>query len=156
MAFGEAWAKLGDRLVGVFEKLASFLSRDRRKLLPQGEVVIGTYREDGIAADLRAKIVLGEAVPPDPDIFFDRIRLGRPFCGSCSRPMASIVRFMAGQVGYECRSCGVESSKDYRDLKNDALGAVRRDYLSFWSRYQDEIRHLTGGSRTFARAFSWA
>jgi hypothetical protein len=145
MAFGEAWAKLGDRLVGAGEKLVTWLTRDRRRLLPQREVVIGTYEEEGIAADLRAKIVLGEAVPPDPDIFFDRIRLGRPFCGRCSRPLDKIVHFMAGQVGYECRGCGVEASKDYVDLKNDALGAVRRDYLSFWSRYQDEIRHLTGG-----------
>lgn len=145
MALGEAWAKLGDRLVGTGERLATWVTRDRRKLLPQREVVIGTYREDGIAADLRVKIVLGEAVPPDLDIFFDRIRLGRPFCGSCSRPLDSISHFMAGQRGYDCRSCGVESSKSYRDLKNDALGAVRRDYLSFWSRYQDEIRHLTGG-----------
>jgi len=145
VAFGEAWAKLGDRLVGAGEKLVTWLTRDRRKLLPQREVVIGTYEQDGIAADLRAKIVLAEAVPPDPDIFFDRIRLGRPFCSGCSRPLDTIVRFMAGQVGYECRGCGVESSKDYRDLKNDALGTVRRDYLASWSRYQDEIRHLTGG-----------
>jgi len=51
----------------------------------------------------------------------------------------------ASTSGFGCRDCGTEIETDHDTLTNDVLGTVRRDYLSFWSRYQDEIRYLTGG-----------
>jgi len=145
VALGGEWAKLGERLLGTSERIGAFLTKDRRRDLTQREVVIGTYREEGIAADLRAEIILGERTPPDVDIFLDRLRLKDPYCTGCSRPMRSERAFMAGLVAYCCDSCGVKIPTSAGDLRRDALGAVRRDYLRCWSRYDEEIRHLTGG-----------
>jgi len=145
VAFGEAWAKLGDRLLGAVEKLGGFLTKDRRNALTQRQVVIGTYREDGVAVDLRAQIVLGERIPPDVEIFLDRVRLKAPYCTGCSRPMSSEQAFMAGLVAYRCDRCGVRIPTSAEDLRRSALGAIRQDFLRYWSRYEEEIRCLTGG-----------
>ena len=149
MAFGEAWAKLGDRLLGTVEKIGAFLTRDRRKLLPQRQVVIGTYQEDGLAVDLRAQIVLGERTPPDVEIFLDRVRLGQPYCPRCSNRLEEVLvdHWIPGYSGthYECYRCEIETPMDGDDLEGEVFGAIRRDYLRFWSRYDEEIQHLTGG-----------
>lgn len=145
MALGGEWARPTDRILRILQEVGSYFTKDRRKILPQREVIIGAYREDGIAIDLRAEIVLGERTPPDVQIFLDRIRLKDPYCADCSRPMRSKRAFMAGFVGYRCDRCEAEFPMGAGDLRRDALGAVRRDYLRYWSRYDEEIRHLTGG-----------
>jgi len=148
VAFGEAWAKLGDRLLGSVEKLVGFLTKDRRRFLPQREVIVGTYREEGIATDVRAEIVLGERIPPDVEIFLDRIQIGQPYCPDCSSQLEEVFveHWVPGYSGwhYECRRCGTEIAIDGDELRRAAAGAVRRDYLRYWSRYEEEIQHLTG------------
>jgi len=149
VAFGEAWAKLGDRLLGAVEKLGGFFAKDRRKVLTQRQVVIGTYREDGIAVDLRAQIVLGERIPPDVEIFLDRVEIGQPYCPDCSSQLEEVFleHWIPGCSGwrYECRRCETEVAIDGDELRRAAAGAVRREFGSYWSRYQEEIRCLTGG-----------
>lgn len=149
MAFGEAWAKLGDRLLGTVEKLGGFLTKDRRNALTQRQVVIGTYREGAVAVDLRAEIVLGERIPPDVEIFLDRLLVGQPYCSDCSSQLEEVFldHWVPGYSGwrYECRRCETEVAIDGDELQRAAAGAVRRDYLRCWSRYEEEIRCLTGG-----------
>jgi hypothetical protein len=135
-------------LLGTLEKIGSFFAKDRRKPLPQRMVVIGTHLDNGLAVALKAQIVLGENTLPDVEIFLDRIHLGEPYCPTCKRPLDKLrASWMAdcGHIGYECKTCETEIQKFPAALHNDALGAVRRGYLSLWERYENEIRDLTKG-----------
>lgn len=135
-----------DKLV---ELVAEWLRKDRRKTLPQREVVLGRFTKDErLVLDICAEILLGEEAPPKVELFLRRLRLGRPYCPRCLRPLDEWrAGWMAdfGQIGYRCPRCGTEIEGDEADLAADVDGAVRRDFPDYWRRYQTEIRRLTRG-----------
>ena len=135
-------------LENILNFFVEWLKRDRRKILPYKEVVIGTYQTNNLSVDIRAKIVLGENNQPDVGIFLDRIDIGRPYCPECYRPLneRNVVTFVGyAQIGYECRECRTEYEGDRRNLLDDVKGEIRRNYSTFWSRYKREIDLLTKG-----------
>lgn len=135
-----------ERLV---ELAAQWLRRDKRKTLPQREVVLGRFAKDErLLADICAEIVLGETRPPAVELFLRRLDLGRPYCPRCSRPLETWrAGWMAdfAQIGYRCPRCTTEIEGDDGEILDDIRGTVRREYPQYRSRYQQEIRQLTGG-----------
>jgi hypothetical protein len=136
-----------DKLVG---EIADWLKKDRRKELPECDVVIGRHHKTDLGVDICARIVLGEAVPPPPEIFLRRLYLGDPFCLRCLRPLDRWnTSWMAdsAQIGYKCPSCGTEIEGDVSSQLDDAKGHVRRDLEAYWRRYREEIDKLIGGRK---------
>lgn len=132
----------------IFSDIVKWLFKDRRKILPYKEVIIGTFKKDGLAVDIRAKIFLEEKVQPPVEIFLDRISIKNPYCTKCAR-ILDIVRasWMADflQTGYKCISCQAEIKIDYSDLMKEIKGEVRQKYSDYWQNYHEAIYDLTGG-----------
>ena len=132
------------------EKLGSaiihWISKDRRKVLPYSEGVIGTHSVERLNVAIFAKIFLLETVRPPVDEFLARLRLGDPYCCECSRPLDLWrASWMANgiQIGYKCPNCGSEIKKDWPALSKEVSATVRKAYDSYWSNYQKEIMALT-------------
>ncbi len=132
----------------VLNFLMEWEKRDRRKILPYEETVIGTYQTNDLSVDIRAKIILRESTQPNVEIFLDRIKIGRPYCPNCFRPLDYWnATWMADgiQMGYKCSVCRTEREGDRHKVLDDAKGEIRKNYSNFWSQYKHEIDSLTKG-----------
>lgn len=131
-------------VTAVFE----FLSKDRRKVLPYPEVVIGTYSAHGLKVAILANVVLSETGHPPVDQFLERLRIGEPYCAKCSRPLDLLrASWMADgvQIGYNCPDCGIEIRKDKLAIRKEVFAEVRRAYDFYRSNYREAIMALTRG-----------
>jgi hypothetical protein len=117
-----------------------------KKALPYSKVAIGVFGNEKLSVDIEADIVLDEDASPDVGNFLERIRLGDPFCPTCSRPLDDWKldwKADYAQIGYKCPTCGTESKGDSGDLLNDVHALVRKNYNSYWPLYHDKIMRLT-------------
>lgn len=128
--------------------LLTWVSKDRRKVVPYSEVRVGTYVTDRLKVDILAAIVLSDPAQPDVNLFLKRLTIEKPYCARCARPLDELrlswkVDF--AQVGYNCPNCQTEITKDPSDLRKDVHAEVRRAYDSYWRTYRDAIVALTKG-----------
>jgi hypothetical protein len=138
--------------IPVLDKLVELLSdvfrRDRRKVLPHPDIVIGSYRKTDLEVAIWAVIHLDETTQPDLEVFLRRVRKGDPFCPHCQRPLdewrASWMEDF-GQIGYQCRDCRTQIRGDAAALLDELRREVRKDFLSYWTRYQEKLGLMTGG-----------
>ena len=122
--------------------------RTEKEILPSDFVVIGTVRNQNLAIDIRAKIVLNENTQPNVELFLDRIQSISPYCPKCYRPLATKhASWMVDgvQVGYLCKNCKTEYDGNYKDVFDEVLAEVRRNFDNYWKIYRDEIEKMTKG-----------
>jgi hypothetical protein len=120
--------------------------RNERQTLPSDSVVIGTLNRDTLSTDIKAKIVLNESTKPHVNIFLDRIQRISPYCPRCYRPLdTKRASWEANgvQIGYKCKNCQTEYDGTYRNVFNEVLSEVRRNYDKYWETYQKEIYKMT-------------
>lgn len=117
------------------------------KRLSTKYVTVGTYQGENICKDILAKIVLGETSDPGISSFTSRIHGGEPYCPKCSTPLATThADWMADgvQTGYTCERCRTIIEGDYDKFSREVKAEVRRNYVSLYKKYQEEIDKLTG------------
>lgn len=131
----------------VIEEVYRWCKKDRRKLLPYREVVIGTYSIPDLKVDIRAEIVLVNDVRPDLENFLDRISMGRPYCPHCSCSLSELyeVEGIVETQYYKCKKCGTEIEKTDPDIYKEIYGLIRKNYDKYWSIYQQKISKITKG-----------
>lgn len=120
----------------------------QKRSLPYRQVSVGTYSGQHFDVDVQADIVLGEQVPPSPDVFLKRVHHCDPYCRTCGAT-ARVKRasWMADgrPIGYECRECGWVENLAPPDLSHNVDGFVRRTFASIWESYSKQVFELTGG-----------
>lgn len=121
------------------------------KKLSDDKVAIGEYITEGLSVGILAEIVLDENSKPSIDSFLIRIKIGEPYCLSCSNPfelLRASWQLEGIQIGYKCTNCDYEIHKDYNDLQREVKGKVRKNFDEYWNIYIEEIDKMTGGKRS--------
>jgi hypothetical protein len=114
-------------------------------------VTVGTYDGVNISKDILAKIVLGETSDPGISAFIGRVHGGEPYCPKCSTPLSTThASWMADgvQTGYTCEHCLTLVEGDYDKYSREVKAEVRRNYTTFYQKYQEEINKMTGNRQT--------
>lgn len=132
----------------IYSDIVKWVTKDRRKPLPYHEVIIGTFKKDSLAIDIRAKIFLEEKLQPAIEIFLDRVSIRAPYCRKCNRPLQTLRHSEMADFlpyGYSCNYCQIQMNGTHSDIFNEIRGEIRRKYSDFWHNYSKAIYDLTGG-----------